>query len=79
MKTLSFLFIIFTLLSACSSRPVEPTRSSRHAIDTLFNQKTLALKPEIDSLCKELYGKVYSTAVDSIMDARKMEMDILVE
>lgn len=79
MKTLGFLLLLLTFFSACSSRPVEPTRSSRHAIDTLFNQRTIAMKPEIDSLCKVLSGKVYSEAVDSIMDARKMEMDILVE
>ena len=79
MKTLGFLLILVTFFAACTSRPVEPTRSSRYAIDTLFNQRTLALKPEMDSLCKELSGKVYAAAVDSIMNARKMEMDILVE
>jgi len=79
MKTLSFLILLFSFFSACTSRPVEPTRSSRHAIDTLFNQRTLALKPEMDSLCKQLSGEVYSAAVDSLMNARKMEMDILVE
>ena len=79
MKIFSFLPMLLTFFVACTSRPVEPTRSSRYAIDTIFNQRILALKPEMDSLCKELSVKVYAAAVDSIMNARKMEMDILVE
>lgn len=73
----AFLFVV--LLCSCTSRRVEPTRSSRHTIDTLFSQKIIELKPEVDSVCRLHYEKVYAAAVDSIMEIRDLEMKILVE
>lgn len=69
------LFIFFS----CTSRAVQPTRQSRHTIDTLFQQKVILLKPEMDSVCDGLFKEIYTAAIDSIMEARKMEMNILVE
>ena len=71
--------VLFLFLIGCTSRPVEPTRTSRHTIDTLFNTQTIAMQPEIDSVCKDLRDKIYQAAVDSIMQVRQLEMDILVE
>ena len=79
MKLLFFIFLLVVFISSCTSRPVEPTRSSRHTIDTLFSQRILAMQPEMDSLCKDLSKKIYTAAVDSIMNVREMEMNILVE
>jgi hypothetical protein len=67
------------LFFACTSRPVEPTRASRHAIDTLFHQQIMVLEPEVDSLCNLMAKEVFDKAVDSIMHAREMEMHILIE
>ncbi len=75
----SFLLLSTIMHFSCTSRPVEPTRSSRHVIDSLYQQKTVLLKPEIDSICEGLYKNVFTVAVDSIMVARKTEMNILVE
>jgi len=66
-------------LFSCTSRAVQPTRQSRHTIDTLFQQKIIVLKPEMDSICTGIFKDVYTAAIDSIMNARKMEMNILIE
>ncbi|HUR30468.1 MAG TPA: hypothetical protein VMZ69_03495 [Saprospiraceae bacterium] len=79
MRYLFGFLLIIIFLGACTSRPVEPTRSSRHAIDTLFQHNIIQLKPEMDSLCKSLSEILYKEAVDSIMAARQLEMNILVE
>ena len=79
MRWMYGLLLIYVVFSACTARPVEPTRSSRHAIDTLFQQKVTELSPEMDSLCKVMFDDIYQEAVDSIMTARQMEMNMLVE
>ena len=71
--------LVSCFLFSCTSRAVQPTRQSRHTIDTLFQQKIIVLKPEMDSVCAGIFKDVYSAAIDSIMNARKQEMDILVE
>jgi hypothetical protein len=74
-----YFFLLLVVFISCTSRPVEPTRSSRHTIDTLFSQRIIAMQPEIDSLCKDLTKKTFTAAVDSIMKMREIEMEILVE
>lgn len=78
MKSLLLICMLFCLFS-CTTREVEPTRQSRHTIDTLFQQKVLALQPVMDSQCDSLFPGVYSWAVDSISRVRKIEMNILVQ
>lgn len=79
MRFLYFIFLLVLLITSCTSRPVEPTRSSRHTIDTLFSQRIIDMQPEMDSLCTVLSKEIYTAAVDSIMKVREMEMNILVE
>lgn len=79
MRLFYFIFLLILFITSCTSRPVEPTRSSRHTIDTLFSQRIISMQPEMDSLCKDLSKKIYTAAVDSIMKVRELEMDILVE
>lgn len=79
MKSLTAAFLLLVLLGSCTSRRVEPTRSSRHTIDTLFSQKIIELKPEMDSVCGAYYNNIYSAAVDSIRKVRDLEMKTLVE
>ena len=81
MRMLSFIsacIIIFSL-GSCTTRSVEPTRTSRHTIDTLFQQKIIVLQPEMDSICNATKTTVYKAALDSIMATRNVEMNILVE
>lgn len=78
MKFLSAIATIAFFFS-CTSRPVEPTRSSRHAVDTLFQRQVILLQPQMDSICRLKHKEVYTAAVDSIMEVRKTEMNLLVE
>lgn len=81
MRMLSFIaacIIVFSL-GSCTSRSVEPTRTSRHTIDTLFQQKIIVLQPEMDSICRSTTIAVYKEAIDSIMTTRNVDMNILVE
>ena len=78
MKYLIFCFFLLNVI-ACTSRPVEPTRSSRHTIDTLFERQVSLMQPEIDSMCRIIAAKTYKEAIDSLMAERKLEMDSLVQ
>ncbi|MEO7906280.1 MAG: hypothetical protein ABIT06_04870 [Saprospiraceae bacterium] len=71
------LFCLSAILSSCTTRDVEPTRQSRHTIDTLFQQQIIVLKPEMDKSCDSLYASVYKNAIDSIETARRIEIDSL--
>lgn len=75
----AILFLLLMLLISCTARRVEPTRSSRHSIDTLYNQRAALMQPGLDSICADLREQVFNHAVDSLMAARKAEMNILVE
>lgn len=78
MKLFLIACVLFCWVS-CTTTTVEPTRTSRHTIDTLFQQKIILLKPEMDSLCRIMHAEVYKKAVDSLLVARKVEMEFLVE
>lgn len=79
MRLIAAAFVILIFMSSCTSRAVQPTRQSRHTIDTLFQQRVILLKPEMDSVCEGLSKEIYTAAIDSLMEARKMEMNILIE
>ncbi len=79
MRVIYFLAVFIILVSSCTARPVEPSRASRHTIDTLFQQNILVLQSEVDSICKARYQIIYAAAVDSLMAVRKLEMNILVQ
>ena len=76
-------FVLFLLaglfLFSCTNRPVTPNKDSRRAIDTIFQKEIIALQPGMDSLCAKLSDSLYPIAVDSILNDRRMEMNILVE
>ena len=71
--------IIFLFLVSCTTRNVEPTRQSRHTIDTVFQQKSIVLQPEMDAYCDSIFPKIYQRAVDSIMAERRAEMNTLIQ
>jgi hypothetical protein len=76
---LMLLLISGICLSSCTKRHVTPTKDSRRAIDTIYQQKILLLKPELDSMCGWVYDSLYPIAVDSILQERQQEMDALVK
>ena len=79
MKWLSLFLFAIIFLGSCTTQAVSPSRNSKHIIDTTFQQKTLVLQPEMDSLCASVQRTVFKLAVDSITAARQIEMDNLVK
>jgi len=79
MKWLSFFVFAIFFMSSCTTQGVEPSRNSKHIIDTTFQQKTIVLQPQLDSLCASVQKTVFQLAVDSILAARQLEMDNLVK
>ncbi len=79
MKYFFLVIILFFFFSACTTSAVTPTRSSRQAIDSIYNYQTVFLQPEMDSLCKVRHQVYFKIVVDSIMNARQSEMNNLVK
>ncbi len=79
MRWFFFFICSVVLLNACTTSPVTPTRNSRQSIDTIYQRKIILLQPEMDSVCRSVHNTIFQLAVDSIMEARKLEMNILVK
>lgn len=79
MKSLLFIVSIFFSLMACTTREVAPTRESRIAIDTIYQQKVSRLQFHQDSLCAIYMDSIYHHAVDSMLKEREDEMKKLVK
>lgn len=79
MKSLLVLWLIFISIVSCTTRDVAPTRESRIAIDTIFQQKVSLLQLKEDSLCNAYMDSVYRYAVDSMLKEREDEMRKLVK
>lgn len=77
-RLIVLLMVLITMLGACTTRQVSPTRASRRAIDTIFQTKVILLQPHMDSVCRRVQDSVYATAVDSILHERQDEMNDLV-
>lgn len=78
MKSILVLVMISAFFMSCTTRPVTPTRASRRAVDTIYQQKILALQPHIDSSCAKFQDSIFIVAVDSILSLRQAEMNDLV-
>ncbi|MEP6794800.1 MAG: hypothetical protein ABJB16_10775 [Saprospiraceae bacterium] len=79
MKFTFLIYILFLFFAACTTSAVTPTRSSRQAIDSIFNHQTVFLQSEMDSLCAARHEVYFKVVVDSIMNARQSEMNNLVK
>jgi hypothetical protein len=73
-----FSFMLFLLVS-CTTREVAPTRESRLAIDTIFQQRVAAMQSEVDSMCAFYMDSVFHHAVDSMIAQRQAEINQLVK
>lgn len=71
------LLLLFAL-AACTTRQVEPTRSSRRIIDSTFQRDVAGLQPEMDTLCRHYGDSLFGALVDSMLQARQAEMQQLV-
>jgi len=79
MKTLLLLIFISLFLASCTTREVAPTRESRIAIDTLYQNQISLLQLQEDSICKTYMDSVYRYAVDSMLKERQDEINQLVK
>jgi len=79
MKSLLLFVLIFFSLFSCTTRDVAPTRESRMAIDTIYQQKVSQLQLHQDSMCKVYMDSIYRYAVDSMLKEREDEMKKLVK
>jgi hypothetical protein len=79
MKRVLFFCCTGLFLVSCTNRPVSPSKASRRAIDTIFQQKLIAIQPGMDSICAHVKDSIYNVAVDSILEERMLEMNELVE
>lgn len=79
MRWFFFFLCAVALCSACTTQSVTPTRNSRVTIDTMYQRKIILLQPEMDSVCRIVHHGIFESAVDSIMDARQLEMNNLVK
>ena len=72
-------FVCILFMCSCTTRSVTPTRASRRAIDTIYQQKVLVMQPHMDSACAHVHDSIYVIALDSIMTERRIEMTNLVK
>ena len=79
MKSLLVLVLIFISLISCTTREVSPTRDSRYAIDTLYQQKVSRMQAGLDSMCISYMDSVYRYAIDSMLKEREAEMQQLIK
>ena len=71
--------ICVVFLCSCTTRIVTPSRASRRAIDTIYQQRIVVLQPHMDSMCALFSDSLYVVAVDSILTQRTREMSDLVK
>ena len=79
MKTCLLLAALLFSFASCTTREVSPSRESRIAIDSIYQQKVTAMQTELDSMCKVYMDSVYRYAVDSMLKERQEEMNKLVK
>ena len=79
MKRCLFFGCAILLLVSCTKRPVSPSKASRRAIDTIYQQQIILIQPQIDSMCAHIEDSIFRVASDSILKERTQEMIELVE
>ena len=79
MKSLLVSVVIFFSLMSCATREVSPTRDSKIAIDTIYQQKVSKMQAGLDSMCIIYMDSVYRYAIDSMLKEREDEIRQLIK
>jgi len=79
MKSLLVFMLIFSSLMSCTTREVSPSRDSRIAIDTIYQQKVSQMQAGLDSMCVAYMDSVYRYAVDSMLKERENDIQQLIK
>ncbi|MEO0340384.1 MAG: hypothetical protein AAF242_14385 [Bacteroidota bacterium] len=80
-RQIAYLLICFALLSSfasCSDPiPLKLTSAQRQQVDTLYNAQVEGLLMEMDSLCDAAYENRLPQLIDSILQERRAQEEIL--
>lgn len=71
---------IFLILTSCKHE--ERTKLNRRELtllDSLYNLELPALRIKSDSICKEIKDSIFALAVDSLLEIRLAEIELLTE
>lgn len=75
-KLIGLVFLI-ALHPSCEEIPTKLGKAERKAVDTIVNNRIKILRAELDSMCDLNHQKLVDRAVDSIMNKRMQEIDLL--
>lgn len=53
-------------------------KEARDVIDSISTERINVLRPELDSLCDIWFDSLVTVAMDSIMEVRQMERQIII-
>ena len=67
----------FLMLLSCSKDSGRLTPEEKYTLDTLYANNLSYLRVKADSLCMELKDSIYKAAVDSIINDRLEEIELL--
>lgn len=73
MKVIKTGIICFVLLS-CSNDNNKIEQISRKKADSLFQSELASMDAELDSLCKLKYSSGFQAKLDSLVEARRIEI-----
>lgn len=74
---LIFSILLFLILSACTSADDTLNATERYMADTLYNARLATYKAEADSLCRIWQDSIFDASVDSILNERLDEIELL--
>lgn len=81
-RSFSLIIILIVLLqpvTGCEKRPEPLDRDTIKMIDTIATKEIQRLRPELDSLCRARTEEYISYYVDSLINARLKDVNILKE
>lgn len=74
MRTFYFAgIVVLLMLTSCGKREIRIDPGTKRKIDSTASKQAIALRPQLDSLCKLRYDSLFSTALDSIIERRELE------
>jgi len=71
------IFSFFLILLSCSKDSGRLTPEEKYTLDTLYANNLSSLRATADSLCLVLKDSIYKAAVDSIINDRLEEIELL--
>lgn len=71
---------IFLILASCEhEKRTKLNRRELTLLDSLYNLELPALRIKSDSICREIKDSIFALAVDSLLEIRLAEIELLTE